>query len=171
MEHTAAHPPQSMRAAAAWSVAGPLAVGACLGLSHGAAALTVAPSLPAVAVGVPCIIAPALYIGAAFVGVAPPAAQVLAALARGLRGAGLVACGFAPVLLLVAATAGPNTALVLSATALMGSMALGLWVFAGRFFRPGQHLLGRAIVALWGLAALGIAAEFTVRCLRPLGVS
>ena len=147
-------------------LAGPAAVGFCLGLRAGIVpALTFALVLPAVLVGVTLITTPALYIGAAFAGLAPPAKQVVPAVGCGLRDTGLSLLGLAPALLFLTSTSNdPTTVSLVGKGVLLFATGLGL-------FQLYRHIFGSAaapartlpLFAVWGIACLGIGGHLIAR--------
>ncbi|MCA9541685.1 MAG: hypothetical protein KC620_22465 [Myxococcales bacterium] len=158
-------PAMPLRARAAWAVAGPAAVGLCLGLRFDpGAAATLAIALPAVMLGVTALTTPTLYIGAAFVGVAPKPRAVLAALSDGLADAGRVLLGLAPALMFLTVTStSKRTGLALAAAALLLGSLLGLRLLYRRLFPTGASARAMALFAGWALVNLGLGAHLLMR--------
>lgn len=139
---------------------GPMAVGAVLGLHRGPLAmLPGALSLPAVVLGVTIVMMPALYIGAALAGVAPPARQVAVSLARGFRACGVVMLGLtAPVLFLLATTQSNAMAVLLGGAATAAGALAGLrLLYADLFQAPSPRIWGA--FGLWSLVALALGVR------------
>ena len=141
------------------AVAGPMLIGACLNMRHGALSmLEGAVALPAIMIGVALLMAPALYIGAAFLGVAPSARDTLATLTAGLGDAGLCLVGAAPALaFLIATSTGWVSALLLGHLIVAVSLLLSLRTLFRRLFGGGERR-GRALLLLlgWTVVAFGI---------------
>lgn len=133
------HPPltQAARplASASLALAGPMALGAVIGLRGGVAPMAMASlTLPAVLGGIAAMTIPALYIGSTLAGVAPPAPVAASAVVRAARANGVVLLGLAaPAAFLIATTTGGGgTAIGFLA---LGAAALASLrvVFAGMF--------------------------------------
>lgn len=154
---------------AAWAIAGPAALGACVGLSlDPALAWIPAAALPAVVIGVTLLCAPTLYIGAAFAGVAPPPRVVVGGVGRTLADAGRVLAGLLPAIAFLAATASsPGTVrlLALGATAL--AALVGLRVLYRRLFTDHDGPTARLLFGTWALVYLGIGLHLLVTLLAP----
>ena len=156
-----------------WAAGGSLAMGASLGLRFGLdSALTLGLALPAILAGVTALTAPALYIGAAFTGVAPPPREVLDSLANGLADAGTVLLGLTPTLLLLTATATSTAtvAFVGYAVVLLG-VALGLRQLYGRLFAGAGSAWAPLLYAGWCLVGLGIGGLLFSQVLSAQGVA
>jgi hypothetical protein len=141
-------------------VAGPALVGAALGLSGGAAqAATQAITTPAIILGVAALMLPALYIGAAFLGVAPGARVVAQSSVAALADMGIVLLGLAaPLLFLVAASTHD------ASVRLLGVMTLGLGLLLGfrslymRLFEQ-RSLRAWLLFTAWAIVSAGIGAQ------------
>ncbi len=151
---------------AAFTVLGPAAVGACLGMRFGLEpALTLALALPAILIGVTFATTPALYIGAAFAGIAPPAQELAGSVASGLRDAGLVYLGLTPAFLFLAASVtDPRAALLVGAMVIVLGAGLGLRLAYGRLFEgKGARFLSLPLFCAWAIVCVGIAAHLLGR--------
>lgn len=154
-----------------WAVVGPLAVGASLGLRFGVqSAATLGLALPAILAGVTALTAPALYIGAAFTGVAPPPREVLVALGEGLADAGTVLLGLTPTLLLLTATATQTltVAIVGYAVVLLG-VGLALRQLYRRLFEDTRGPWAPVLYIAWSVVGLGIGAHLLAQVLTAQG--
>jgi hypothetical protein len=154
---------------ASFAIAGPALVGAALGLHAGPAELLArAATLPAIVVGVALLMLPALYIGAAFLGVAPRAGAVARSGVAALADTGVVMLGLAPSLLfLVAASTSAAAVSALALIVLALAVAIGLRaLFARLFERRGAAAIG--LFACWSLVSAGIGAQLVARAV-PLG--
>ncbi|MFN3199809.1 MAG: hypothetical protein ACE366_15510 [Bradymonadia bacterium] len=160
-------------------VCGAALVGATLGMGGGPmSSLALAAALPAIWLGVAALTAPALYIGSAFVGVAPAPSRIFGALKRGLADTGLVLLGLAPALLLMSATSGERMAreLLSLATIVFGAV-LGLWMVYPRLFGPMEtspeaddiiRWRSRGLWVGWSVICLGIGAHMLFRVATAL---
>ena len=140
---------------------GPMAVGAALGMIRGP--LAVLPSvlaMPAVLAGVAAVMIPALYIGAALAGVAPPARDVAGAVARAFRACGVVMLGLtAPALFLLATTHALATPL--GGAVLAAGVLAGLRVLFGDLFAAPSPLVACAFGA-WSLVAMALGTHLYI---------
>ena len=186
------HPSTRQPLSPIWAVVGPAVVGLAVGIARPEhPGLTAALLLPAVVGGVVALTSPALYIGAAFSGLAPSPRTLLLALQHTLRDAGLAMAGLAPAMLFLAATAhGSLTPAVLAAMVVALSAVIGLRLLYSRLFslpapepatQPAknpdgtQPLSARAIrqlksatlFTLWAAVVLGIGAYLLSRALLP----
>lgn len=155
----------------AWALGGPACLGACLGLRFGLeSAGVVALALPGILAGVTALTAPALYIGAAYLGVAPAPGVVLESLARGLRDAGLVLLGLTPTLALLTATA-TSTATVVAVgyAVVLLAVILGLRLLYRRLFADAPAGLALTLYATWSLVAMGIGGPLLFSVLAAQG--
>lgn len=148
----------SPRALAALALAGPAAIGACIGLATTPATFWIpAAALPAVIVGVTALCAPTLYIGAAFAGVAPSPRVVVAGLGRTLADAGRVLAGLVPATAFLTATATqPGTARLLGFAVTLLAAGVGLRMLYRRLFAARDGIAARLLFAAWSLVFLGI---------------
>lgn len=147
-------------------LAGPAAIGAALGLGAQGqpaagpiAALTCAAALAAIVVGIGAALMPALYIGAAFLGIAPRAQAVARSAAAALADTGLVFLGLAPAFLfLVVSSAEGATVRALGYVVTFSGVALGLRALFVRLF-DGRSLKALGLFAGWSLVSVGIGAS------------
>lgn len=155
----------------AFGMGGFALVGACLGLRTDlTASLILAAALPAIWIGVALLTTPALYIGAAFMGVNPDPRRTMAALKRGLADAGIVLAGLTPALLFLTAT---TTNRVLSMLIGLAVLAMGAMLAQGivypRLFprQAGEpayiRFRTRGLWLAWSLVGLGIGAYLVFR--------
>ncbi len=159
-------PPPALTADAApprglvWAAAGPAALGLTLGLVRpDGPGLLAAVLLPAVVGGVLVLTTPALYISAAFAGMAPAPRALLGVLRRALRDGGLVMAGLAPGLLfLVATTESARAATALGALAVATGALVGLRLLYGRLFGGDDTGRGLGLFLPWAGVTLGIGA-------------
>ena len=148
--------------------AGPLLMGAVLGLPAGAAGmLRQGWMLPAVVFGVAALMAPALYIGMSLVGVSPPAAEVAKAFAESLRACGTVLAGLAPATAFLLATADGDWAVWVFGIAAVASAAL---LGVRRLFnelrtREASLLRSLPLYLAWALVSLGLGLHFFLQTL------
>ncbi|MCA9548014.1 MAG: hypothetical protein KC613_26595 [Myxococcales bacterium] len=144
-----------------WAAVGPAAVGLALGLTRAEGpGLLAAALLPAVVGGVLALTSPALYITAAFAGVAPEPRVLFGHLHRALRDGGLIMAGLAPGLLFLAATTRTDGVAVFlgMATVALGAL-VGLRLLFGRLFAGDpEDGRGLALFVPWALVSLGIGA-------------
>ncbi|ACY12912.1 hypothetical protein [Haliangium ochraceum] len=161
--------PSAPLPAASWrdmllaTLAGPVALGAVLGLEVGPlTALLKSLALPAVLLGVAAVMVPALYVGATLTGAAPPAHLLVRSLGRGFRACGLVMLGLvAPALFLLATTQALGVAALVGTAATAAGVLIGLRVLFTDLFR-GRSTVAIAAFALWSLVALGIGLRLFV---------
>lgn len=147
-------------------LAGPAAIGAALGLgAHGPpaagplTALTCAAALAAIVVGTWAAMMPALYIGAAFMGIAPRAQAVARSTGAALADMGLVFLGLAPAFLfLVVSSAEGVTVRALGTVVVGAGVALGLRALFVRLFDR-RSLKALGLFAGWSLVSVGIGAS------------
>jgi hypothetical protein len=109
------------------SIAGPIVLGAVLGLPWGGASvLYEAAVLPSVLFGTVLLMFPALYIGATILGVAPSAQDVVRAFSKGISSTGALLLGFAPLCGFLLLT---NPTHVMWSWLLgAGTLTVGLWI-------------------------------------------
>jgi hypothetical protein len=151
-------------------IAGPAAIGAALGLNAQAqaqagpvAALSCAAILTAIIVGTWASMLPALYIGAAFMGVAPRAQAVARSAGAALGDMGLIFLGLAPpFLFLVASSTQGVTVRALGYVVVSAGVALGLRALFVRLF-DGRSLKALGLFAGWSLVSVGIGASLFER--------
>ncbi len=140
---------------------GPAAVGACMGMYYGAGALLEkALTLPAVLLGVTLLMIPALYIGAALLGVAPSARSVMRASLHALHDTGIIFLGLTPALAFLVATSSNSLTvyilgqLTAATGAILALRALYLRLFANRGERPSKLMV--PVYLAWSMVCLGI---------------
>jgi hypothetical protein len=155
--------------AGAVAALGPLLAGAVLALcSRDPAPLFAAPAIVA---GVLVVTLPALYIGSAASGSAPPAGTLIAAGLRGLAALGLVLAGLAgPALFLAATSEGSQVgpAVVTLSYAVAGLFGLG--VLRGALFAGQAWSLRRELLFVgWATLALLIGARLWFDLLEVVG--
>ena len=150
------------------AIAGPALVGAALGLPDGPAAVAArAALLPAIVLGVALIMLPALYIGAAFLGVAPSARSVVTAAGSALADTGTVFLGLAPALaFLVVASTRPASVELLGYLAVALAVVIGLRALYLRLF---MERAARVVplFACWAAVSVGIGARLLVEAIPP----
>ncbi len=142
--------------------AGPVAIGAILGMQSGAPAIVEKSlALPLLLVGVAVIMLPALYIGISLIGAAPPARDVMRAVARGFRACGVILLGLtAPSAFLLATSQnGVLAALLGAAVVAVGAFAGLRVIFSDLVSRRSEPVLIAAVFALWSLVSLAIGAR------------
>lgn len=142
-----------------WTAGGPLLVGACLGAPFGLAVFfrSIA-GLPAVFFGVGLLMAPALYIVGAFLGVAPPVDRILVAARATFRDLGMLLLGMLPALLfLEVTTQRDETVLVLGHAVIGLATTLALIAFFRRVF-AGEHkrVVPVLLYLVWSAVCLGM---------------
>lgn len=141
-------------------IGGPALVGAALGLATSlGAALTRALLTPAIIVGVAALMLPALYIGAAFFGVAPRASAVVRSSVAALADMGVVFIGLAaPLFFLVAASTQKTSVHILGVMVLGLGLVLGFRALYVRLFDQ-RSLRALALFTLWALISSGIGSQ------------
>ncbi len=147
-------------------IAGPMLIGAALGLQAGPAELlSRAVTLPAIIVGVTLLMLPALYIGAAFLGVAPKARAMARSGSAALADTGIIMLGLAPSLLFLIAASTKGTTVVTLGTLVLGvSVLLGLRALFLRLFDR-RSLLALALFLGWSLVSVGIGGQLVARAM------
>lgn len=140
-------------------LAGPALVGAALGLQGGPVQiLSHAATLPLILVGVALLMLPALYIGAAFLGVAPEARAIPLRGAAAMRDTSIILLGLVPALFfLVAASLEPATATTLGVLVVGLAAVLGLRSLYLRLFEAASGAL--PLFVLWSLVTFGIGGQ------------
>jgi len=146
-------------------------VGASLGLRFGVdSAVALGIALPAILAGTAALTAPALYIGAAFTGVAPPPRDVLTAITEGLADTGTVLLGLTPAVLLLTATASqPGTVLFLGYGVVLLGVAIGLRQLYARLFADTPGFWPPLLYAAWSTVGLGIGALLLTQVMAARG--
>jgi hypothetical protein len=139
-----------------WALGGPLLLGALPGLRYGlAATLWLGPSLLVATVATVAVMGPALYLLWGLTGAQGSLAQVRGAFAEALTAAGRVQVGFAPAVLLLAATvAYADHAVMFALAAFAGGLLVGtvrLWKALRRGASRG-HVA--AVLGPWLLASM-----------------
>lgn len=151
------------------ALAGPMVMGAVLGLPSGVARmLTESLLLPAVVLGVAVLMAPALYIGLSLIGAAPPAAAVLSAFGAGLRACGILLAGLAPATAFLIVTANGTWAVWAFGSIVVAAGALlGLRRLFGELRDDSTSALRTApLYAVWSLVSLGLGVHFFLQTLN-----
>ena len=148
-------------------IGGPMLVGACFGLQTGLLeALEASVAVPAVLVGVALLMAPALYIGAAFLGVAPAARDAARAVGAALADAGLLMLGLVPAFAFLLATSGDVALFLLTHLVVLTSVAVALLALRRRLFAgSGRPIASTALFLLWALVGLGIGERLFLEAL------
>lgn len=148
---------------------GPVVVGACLALGHGHT-LESSARVPVVFVMVAAMMVPALYIGAAMLGVAPSASRVAEGVGAAFRSASVAFLGFAPAVAFLVATESADQSMgflgqgVVLVGALLAMRTLYRVVFGGDA-RPDPIAAKTKVVALfavWALVSIGIGGHLYV---------
>jgi hypothetical protein len=145
------------------AAAGPLAIGAVLGLPSGLGrVVSQAAFLPAIFLGVAAVMAPALYIAVSLAGGGAGARDVAEAVLGGLRSAGLTLLGLAlPAAFLTVTLGSPRGALVLGALVVAGAAFIGMR--ATRRTLSGDWSMSLATIFwTWGLVAAGIGGRLFI---------
>jgi hypothetical protein len=144
------------------TVAGPVAVGAALGLPFGPRALlTEAAVVPAVVLGLTLLMVPALYIGTSLLGVAPPAASAVTTVGYALKASGTVLLGLAaPTAFLLATTSDPRVVRFLAVVVVAASVLCGLRIlYLSMFHSRGTHLRALPVFVAWAFVCGAIGAR------------
>jgi hypothetical protein len=142
---------------------GPLVVGACLALGHGNT-LATAVRVPVVFAMVAAMMVPALYIGAALVGIAPPARKMATGVLAAFRSAGVAFLGVAPAVAFLVATESEDQSMgFLGQAVVLAGGLLALRALYGAVFDD-CLARGKAIVlyGAWALISLGIGGHLYV---------
>jgi hypothetical protein len=144
----------------ALALAGPLALGALIGLPLSAATAALeAGAVSALVVGLAATMVPALYIATALVGLAPAAGEFAACALAGLRSAGIAMLGFAAPAAFLIATSGPEATAALGGVALLGGVLLGLRSLYVRLLGDADSILGALLFFGWSAIALAVGAR------------
>ena len=149
--------PRVTPSAALLAVAGPVAFGIAIGLPVGPfAAARQAIALPATIFGVAALVVPALYIGGALAGVAPPVREFAGSVGAALRALGVCLLGFTPpAAFLIATNPGAEAAGLIGACTLAVSAAVALRALYERLFQPGRpHLHHALLYTAWSALTL-----------------
>jgi hypothetical protein len=146
------------------ALAGPMAIGAILGLQQGVQTLgPIRDSLvlPLVLLGVTAAMIPALYIATSLAGAAPPAQYVGAAVLRSLRACGITMLGLAaPAAFLLATSKSSALVILLGGAITAAGVLAGLRVLSADLFDHQRHTLSaRVVFAIWALVSLSIGAR------------
>jgi hypothetical protein len=170
MSALALAPPPKPLHLAALAAAGPALAGATLAMHDGlAVALEIGLGLPLLIASVAFLMLPALYIGTAFVGVAPPLRDVASAAGLALADVGRLMLAFTPALAFLVATSTHRIATgVYGHLALLGAAFFALRAMYARLsarestaFGP-RELAGFLLFAGWSSIALAIGWRFFV---------
>lgn len=147
------------------AIGGPTLIGALIGLGTGgglAGAVQHGFTLTAIIVGVAALTLPALYVGAAMNGLAPPLRDAARASQAAMVDAGIVMLGLAPVLAFFALTASSGaTVLVLVHLLLAIGLLIPMQALYVRVFADAdrQHV-ALSLFAAWALVALAMGWKF-----------
>lgn len=162
--------PPGMRAGLI-ALAGPAAIGACVGWPIGAEGMmTVSALLPLSFVAVGLMTLPGLYVGAALVGAAPDAREMAAAVLNACRDQGIALLGLAPALLFLCATATDiHEAMVMGTIGVMLGTAVGMRAFYHRLREVAHSGLIMGIFAIWAMLSAGLGWEIYLRVLAAGG--
>jgi hypothetical protein len=144
----------------AFAGAGPVCIGALLGVRAGDLRLALA--APAIVFGVVAATGPALYIAAAAAGSAPPLARMARAFGVALAAFGIALAGLvlpAAFLSLSAVSAATSVVIVTGALGLAGYLAVRRLACELEVSAPHASALGRAVFTAWAVATFGIAGR------------
>ncbi|MCB9727381.1 MAG: hypothetical protein H6744_01050 [Deltaproteobacteria bacterium] len=170
MSARALPPPTAPLRLAALAAAGPALAGATVAMHDGlAVAAWIGLGLPLLIAAVACLMLPALYIGSAFIGVAPPLREVARAAGLALADLGRLMLAFTPALAFLVATSTHRFETGLHAhLALLGAAFFALRAMYGRLaprdagpFGPRQ-LAGFLLFATWSCITLAIGWRFFI---------
>jgi hypothetical protein len=140
------------------ATAGPIQLGGVLSARLGEIAALVA--LPLIVAGLTALTIPALYIGSAAIGAAPPPAEIAGAVGRALASLGAALCGLAVPLGFLVATSQPGVGVVLGSIALVTAALFGLGALhRGMFAGQPPSLTRDGMFVVWAAVALGIGAR------------
>ncbi len=155
----------------AMGVAGPAAVGACVGMNFGIGGmLTMAAMVPASILGVGAVTLPGLYIGTAMLGAAPDVRSTLGLAAGALRDMGIAMLGLAPALLFMTATSASNDeATVVGSIVVFLGAALGVRAFFARSIEVVSGAAALPVFAIWAALSVGIGWQFYFKALAMTG--
>ena|SRR5579859_1345822 len=152
----------------ALALAGPLVAGAVLGVPGGLAAVgTRSVGLVALVLGVSALTAPALYVGATLLQVAPEAGSWVGAGRRALASQGILLLGLTGPLLFLLATSSDPGGLVplLGALAVGGAGLAAMRALFQRVF-PARPLRSVVLFTAWGLIASAIGRHLLLKLLE-----
>jgi hypothetical protein len=142
---------------------GPIVIGACLALGHGNT-LATAVRVPVVFAMVAAMMVPALYIGAALLGIAPSASKVATGVVAAFRSAGVAFLGLAPAVAFLVATESTDQSMSFlgQSVVLVGGL-LALRTLYGAVFDE-CLMRGKAMLlyGAWALVSLGIGGHLYV---------
>jgi hypothetical protein len=148
------------RTGLALALAGPLALGALIGLPLSAAAAALeAGAVSALMLGLAATMVPALYIATALVGLAPGAGEFGAAVLAGLRSAGTAMLGLAAPAAFLVATSNIEAAAVIGGAALLGGTLIGLRRLYARLLGDADSILGAVLFIGWSAIALVVGGR------------
>ena len=154
------------------AVAGPAAVGLCVGWAAGATSmLWMALLLPLAFLIVGVMTLPGFYIGAALWGVAPSASTMFKTAVGAFRDQGIIYLGLAPAMLFLCTTTDPYEALVIGSVGVFLGAGMGMRAFSLRLdgVVGGQKILW--IFGLWAAMSAAIGWEIYLEILRAGGLS
>ena len=153
-----------------FTLAGPIAAGACLGLPHGAAELVARSAcVPVIFLAVALVTVPALYVVSALSSAAPPAQVVLQSARAALEDTSVVLLSLAPALaFLIGTSVDPAAAERFGVPALALATILGLRSLYLRLYadRPKRPLLSFTI---WACLFLGLCGRMLALILSDAG--
>lgn len=153
-----------------WALGGPLLLGALPGLRFGfGTTLRLGPSLLAALLATAVIMGPALYLLWGLTGAKGSLDEVRRALAGALTAAGRVHVGFAPAVLLLAATVSyRDHALAFGLAAFLGGLLVGI-VRLWRALQPGASRTHAAMVLVpWLVAAAIVGCRLVDQFVLPV---
>lgn len=148
-----------MRKELSLSLAGISLTGAFMGLAHGGKDMaTTALLFPMIAVGIPLLTLPALYIAAAYVGAAPEPRTLISSSVAGLRTAGFLLLGMLPALVFLLATATqPSTCITLTGIVAAAGAMLGIQSMFTHTAAPSPRFA--VVFCLWAAVTMGIGSR------------
>jgi len=142
---------------------GPVVAGACLALGHGNTIAT-AVRVPVVFVVVAAMMVPALYIGAALLGIAPSARKVAGGVFTAFRSASLVLLGLAPAVAFMVASASEDQSMGLlgQGVVLIGGLMALRALYREVFDECASRARAVALYGVWAVVSLGIGGHLYV---------
>jgi len=142
---------------------GPLVAGACLSLGHGNTVET-AVRVPEVFVLAAAITLPALYIGAALIGIAPPAKKMAWGVFASFRSASVLWLGFAPAIAFMVASGSEDQSMGLlgQGVVLLGGLMALRGLYLAVFDECASRVKAVALYSAWTLVSLGIGGHLYV---------
>jgi hypothetical protein len=142
---------------------GPIVAGACLSLGHGNTIETTV-RVPEVFVLAAAITLSALYIGAALLGIAPPARKMASGVFASFRSASVLWLGFAPAIAFMVATGSEDQSMGLlgKAVVLIGGLMALRALYLAAFDECASRFKAVALYSAWTLVSLGIGGHLYV---------